>query len=107
MSTTLIPGRVANFLDTPVVNKDGQFTDEWRNIMQQVFQSLQLNFGNEGLVMPTQTDANITTIQNNVDNNGNPTAQYGTILYDSTNNSIRISINNGLNAPIFKTVTLT
>lgn len=65
------------------------------------------NFSNEGLVAPTQTATNLTTIQNNQNSQSQYTCQYGTILYDSTDNSIRISINNGSGAPIFKTVTLT
>lgn len=78
---------------------------------QTLIQALQQNAGPEGLVAPTQVNSvaepNITTIQNNKDAQGNFTCQFGTIVYNSTANSIMIAINNGSNAPIFKTVTLT
>jgi hypothetical protein len=66
--------------------------------------------------MPTQTAADILAIQNHVNlipdgNSGTNfqvyTCAFGTMIYDSTNNSIRIAVNNGADAPIFKTVTLT
>lgn len=101
---------IPNFEDIPFIIKQGdQFhlSNEWRNILQQLFQELQKNASNEGLVAPTQDQTNLIKIQNNLNQNGTNSCQFGTILYDSTNNSIRIAIDNGSGAPIFKTVTLT
>lgn len=79
---------------------------------QNLIQTLQQGAGPEGLVAPSQPNAAapnnfITQIQNNTDAQGNYTCAYGTILYNSTANSIMIAVNNGSGAPIFKTVTLT
>jgi hypothetical protein len=101
---------IPNFQDIPVIVKKGDdyfFSDEWRTILLALFETLQTNASNEGLVMPTQSAANITTIQNNQYTNGQYSTAYGTMIYDSTDNSVRIAINNGSNVPVFKTVTLT
>lgn len=82
-------------------------TSVGKNFFEQFISFFFMNFSNEGLVAPTQTAANITTLQNFQNSNGTYKTQYGTILYDSDDNSIRIAINNGSGIPIFKTVTLT
>jgi hypothetical protein len=104
---------IPNFIDCKVVDEKGYFTAEYKIILQQLFTELQANASNEGLVAPTQTAANIALIQSTFavlsPTNSTPiyNCQYGTILYNETANSIQIAINNGSNAPIFKTVTLT
>jgi hypothetical protein len=90
-----------------MVLEDGNPTPTELLFRQQLVQELQTGAGNEGLVAPTQIAADITLIQNNTDVQGNFTCQFGTILYNSTANTIQIAINNGSGAPIFKTVTLT
>jgi len=92
---------------SPIVDESGNRTPVEQIFMQQLITQLQQNIGTEGFVVPTLTASQITTIQNNVLLNGQFTCQYGTIVYNSTVNSIMIAINNGLNAPVFKTVTLT
>ena len=87
---------IPNFEDIPVIVKKGDdyyWSDEWRFILQQLFQTLQQNAGNEGLVPPSQTTANISIIQ--------PNAQNGTIIYDSTTDQLK-----GLIAGVFKVFTL-
>jgi hypothetical protein len=74
---------------------------------QTLVQALQQGAGPEGLVCPTLTASQITTIQNNQNSQGAYTCQYGTIVYNSTANSIMIAVNSGSNTPLFKTVTLT
>lgn len=59
------------------------------------------------MVAPTYTSTQITALQNATDLLGNYTCQYGTTVYNSTANSMMMAINNGSNAPVFKTVTLT
>ena len=104
---------IPNLPSGPLVDKDGYPTGDELTFRQSLITLLQRLVGSEGLVMPTQTADNITTIQNNtIPIYTNPastayTCQYGTCLYDSTDNSIRIAINNGSDAPVFKTVTLT
>ena len=98
---------IPNYIDTKIISAGGMWSDEWKFIMQQLIQQLQLNASNEGLVAPTQNATNMTTIQNHQNPNGDYTTQYGTILYNSTDNTIRIAVNNGSGAPIFKKVTLT
>lgn len=105
---------IPNFQDIPVVVKRGDqfyWSDEWRSIIQELLQTLQLNAGPEGLVAPTQPAPDkpsnaIALIQNN-ESNGVKTCQFGTILYDKTNNSGRFCIADGSGNPLFKTITLT
>lgn len=99
-----------NVPDLPIdefVTADRKLSDVGKNFFQQLISQLQNNFSNEGLVAPTQSSTNITIIQNNQNGTEQYTCSYGTILYNSTGNSIQIAINNGSNVPIFKTVTLT
>jgi hypothetical protein len=77
---------IPNFQDSQVIDpKTGKWTDEWKQIMQALFQSLQNSAGNEGLVAPGQTTANIATIQTNAPN--------GAIIYDSTTNEFKGNMN--------------
>ena len=104
--------RVPNLPLGAMVNEQGLPTIDMLTFLQTLVTNLQRYLGNEGLVAPTQTATNITTIQNNTVPNpsgGSPvyTCQYGTIIYDSTNNLMKMVIDNGSGAPIFKTVTLT
>lgn len=93
---------------SPVVDEERNRTPVEQVFIQQLVTELQINAGPEGLVMPTLTAAQITIVQNNTNpENGVFTCQYGTMVYNSTANSIMIAINNGSGAPIFKTVTLT
>jgi len=89
------------------VDDDGAPTPEYLTFLQTVISSLQIYFGDEGCVFPTQNSDNITVIQNNQLPNGEYSCQYGTGLYDETNNEIKFAVDDGSGAPIFKTVTLT
>lgn len=91
----------------PVVDERGFLTDKGKFFFEQLLSQMQTFLGNEGLVAPTQSAANITTIQNNLNIAGQKTCAYGTIIYNSTANSIQIAVNNGSGSPVFKTVTLT
>ena len=94
-----------------VIGEDGHFTPEWKIIMQQLLTTLLSNAGPEGLVAPTQTDANLTLIQNHqVQSSIAPdvptfiyTCQFGTLLYDSDNNTLRVALSNA-GVPQFYTV---
>jgi hypothetical protein len=112
--------RIPNLPTGPIADEKGVATDGESTFRRILITSLQKNFGNEGVVVPTQPNDAMSTpptdyidkIQNNTVYNpatgaNEYTCQFGTILYNSTANSIMIAIDNGAGAPIFKTVTLT
>jgi hypothetical protein len=67
-----------------VVDENGIFTPEWRAILQNLFQTLQDRFSNEGLVMPSQSVTNINLLNNSDD---------GALVYDETTNLPKIRVN--------------
>ena len=71
--------KIPNFLDIRLVDEKGFITDEWRQILEQLFQQLQKNVGDEGFVVSSQTATNIALL--NLVN--------GTIIYDSTSNEFK------------------
>ena len=104
--------RIPNLPMGQITDGKGFATETEQTWRQSLISSLQNNFGPEGCVLPTQSAANIITIQDN--NYIDPatrlpvyTCQYGTMLYNSTANSIMIAVNNGSGQPVFRTVTLT
>lgn len=111
--TTLVPQvtRIPNLPTGPMIEKDGYPTDDEQTFRQILVSSLQNNFGNEGCVVPTQSNAAapndyITQIQDNQLPNGEYTCGFGRFLYDETNNRVLVSIDDGTGKPIFKTVVL-
>ena len=50
--------------ETPVVDKDGNFTDLWSLGFGALFQALQENFKSEGILFPPLSAANALVIQN-------------------------------------------
>ena len=105
--------RIPNLPTGQIVDETGQPTDDELTFRQTLVTSLQQNFGDEGCVVPSLTQDEITTIQDNTeDNPSDPmsplyTCQFGTIVYNADTNEIQIAIDDGAGAPIFKTVTLT
>lgn len=49
--------------EVPVINKDGDFSTLWSLGLSSLFQALQENFKNEGILFPRLTAANIANIQ--------------------------------------------
>lgn len=49
--------------ETPAIDKDGNFTHLWDSGFSSLFQALQKNYKNEGIIIPPLTDANMATIQ--------------------------------------------
>lgn len=96
-----------------IVDKDGNPTDSYLIFLQNLLTALQSAIGPSGNECQQLLAADITTIQDaTIVDPSNAlaviyTCQYGTRVYDSTNNVIKIAIDNGAGAPIFKTVTLT
>jgi hypothetical protein len=81
-------------------------TDDEVTFRKILISSLQTNFGNEGVAISQQTDESIAIIQANQKENGQYTLAYGTFIYDSTNNRLLFSINNGSNVPVFMQIAL-
>jgi TM2 domain-containing membrane protein YozV len=79
--------KIPSFENIKFVDENGMLTPEWRTILWQLFEGLQNNFSNEGLVPPSQTAANIALL--------NPTVSLpGTIVYDTTDNVLKADIAN-------------
>jgi hypothetical protein len=92
---------------SPVVDEKGFRTSVEQVFMDQLLKELTMNAGPEGLVAPTLDASQIIQVQNNTNIDGEFTCQYGTIIYNSTANSMMMAINDGTNKPVFLTVTLT
>ncbi len=110
------PIRIPNLPMGAIVDKDGNPTDDELTFRQALLSLLQKIAGGEGLVMPAQDEDNIDVIQDNRVPNpvtGSTTVdfsyscEFGTLIYDTTNNSIRVAVDDGAGAPLFKTVTIT
>jgi len=76
--------KIPVFDNIKFVDKEGYLTPEWTNILQALFQSLQADFSDEGLVIPSQTAANISKLTD---------APNWTVIGDTTNNLLKIKIN--------------
>ncbi len=115
--------RIPNLPTGPIVDKNGMPTDDEWDFRQILITALQKNIGSEGLVAPTQT--NDTTnldlfLRNHIKDiqdaqlpnpitgqlPGAYTCQFGTFLYDATNNRILVAIDGGGGVPAFKEVVL-
>lgn len=108
--------RVPNLPLGPMVDDKGIAVPTEIAFRQTLISSLQTNFGDEGLVAPSQTNVdasdNVITIQNNTvisTESGAPqyTCQGGTLLYDSTNNNLLVCILDSSGVPTFKIVNVT
>ena len=109
------PVRIPNLPSGKIVDEKGMPTPEELTFRESLLTLLSSILGSEGLVMPGQTGANITIIQDNAvqaPNATNPiyTCQFGTMIYQTDTSgatAVKVAVNNGSNIPVFKTVTLT
>lgn len=120
--------RIPNLPDGKIVDEEGFATEDESSFRHTLVTNLQQLFGNEGLVIPTQTQGlspgdYVTQIQNAQRPDpvtglpGAYTCQLGTMLYvinnplDHTKDQVLIAVRNTddypLSAPKFKQVTLT
>lgn len=97
--------KIPDYKHEKAVDEKGYFTVQWQQFFDQLSKQLQMNAGEEGLVMPTQPATSITTIQNNQNIQKQYTTQFGTLIYDSTDNTARLALNDGTGKPTFKTIT--
>ena len=105
--------RVPNLPNGQIVDEQGNATDDELTFRHALITSLQNNFGNEGLVSPTQNYSNMLIIQNNQLPNGQYTCAFGTSLYvpdfpvsGTPTPSFVFCVPDGSGNPIFKRVTL-
>jgi hypothetical protein len=112
--------RIPNLPTGKMVDENGVATDGEATFRRILITSLQNNFGNEGVVVPTQNPTDVLKIQNNSVYNPATgmqeyTCQLGTILYeqnptDYTMDRVLIAVRNDntypATAPVFKQVTL-
>jgi len=94
-----------DFGGTQFTDDNGMLTDVAQKFMDILVQVLMLNVGPEGFVVPSLSLSNINIVQNNQDLQGNYTCQFGTMVYDTDNNQLKVALNNGSGIPIFKIVT--
>lgn len=83
---------IPHFVNSPVVDRNGNFTDTWRTIINQLLQELQKNASNAGIVVPNQTTANIAQF----------TTNNGAIFYDYQTHKVQVCVDGQI-----KTFTLT
>src|SRR5690348_14397654 len=107
--TTQTPKQQSIFPDLPrnepLVNKDGTINDYWKLFFDNLVTTLQNNFNPEGILVPSQTAANIAQLnatQPVPPTGANIRLSDANILYDSTNNEFKGNI-----AGTWKTFTLT
>lgn len=107
--------RVPNLPTGEIVKEDRTATDDELTFRQGLITSLQQNFGSEGVVVPTQSYADMLIIQNNQLPNGQYTCAFGTCLYvpdfpvggpPVATPSIVFSVDSGGGVPLFRRVTL-
>jgi len=98
--------RIPNLHMGEMVDKEGYPTDDELTFRQVLISNLQRLFGSEGVVLPSLTSADILVIQNNVDIQGRKTCAYGTMVYDTTVNQVKVAINIG-GSPVFKVIPYT
>jgi len=104
--------RIPNLPNGQIVDDKGNATDDEITFRQALISQLQNNFGDEGCIIPTQTNAAspnnfIRQIQDNTNDQGQYTCGFGRFLYDATNNRILVSIDGGGGVPAFMEVTIT
>lgn len=100
--------RVPNLPIDKMVDADGYATPSEMTFRQSLVTGLQRNFGEEGVVPPSQDTQSINKIQNNItiDPSTNTplyTAKGGTLIYDETTNELKVCILGGA-SPIFKVI---
>ena len=81
-------------INEAIVDKDGKLTDTWRTMLHQLFNQLQTNASDEGLIAPSQKTTDITKIASDVKN--------GALLYDNVTHQLMVCKNG-----VFEKVTTT
>ncbi len=117
------PIRVPNLPIGKMVDENGMPTAEEQMFRQALMTLLQTNFNNQGVVIPSQTQADLLIIQNNVVTKQSPSStdtiesyscKFGTLLYKPSttayptapNDYLAVSMDDGTvnQAPVFKRI---
>lgn len=75
---------IPNFENIQLVDKNGYLTEQWQNILMQLFTQLQTNLSNEGYKVPQQPTATITTL--------NTAQSKSALIYDETTDELKVNI---------------
>lgn len=76
---------IPNFVDAPIVDKNGHLTSIWKQILTQLITELQKSVSEEGFKIPQQPTSNIAKLNNLLSK--------GHLIYDSDTNQLKININ--------------
>ena len=95
MEIPLLP--VGNFTRTE------QLSHEAQTMMQALLTALSLGIGMSGFQITKLTNAQMIQIQDAEDENNQKTCEYGTMVFDTTNNKLMVAKESG-GIPIFKEV---
>lgn len=103
---------IMDFRGSKFVNEDGTLTEVSQSFFDLLTTILIKSIGQEGIVSPTQDSASIALIQDNqvsnvLTGNSSYTCQFGTLIYDSTNNKLIVALDDGFGIPVFKNVLTT
>lgn len=84
-----------SFLDSKPVDKDGNWTPEWRVIMQAFMQFVRVNLNNEGIILPPISSANSSVTPPETGGQLTiitPGAANGTVVYDPNTDQPKIKL---------------
>lgn len=86
-----------NVLQHPVIGQNGLMTPQWQLFMTQLIQQLQINFSNEGIVVPTLSSdpASVTPAESGGQIGqleSNQYVQNGTLIYDEFTNQLKVRL---------------
>lgn len=81
---------IPNFENIRFTDGRGNLTPQWQNILQALFTALQGGVSDEGFAMPQQSAANIAKLQSQFAAASDPSVYYGRIVYDVTNNQLKV-----------------
>lgn len=81
---------IPNFVQDKLVDSTGAMTPNWVMFFSQLIDQMQANLSDEGVVIPSQTTANISVIKDH-----DPAPLNGTIIYDSTTNQLKVKLSDG------------
>ncbi len=81
----------------------GKLTDVAQKLMDLLLKTLISGVGTEGFAISQLSSADIAVVQNNRDSSGNFTCQFGTVVYDTTTNQLKVA-KNSAGAPVFTVI---
>ena len=79
--------KVPSYINGAIVSESGELTESWQNVFVQLFDEMQANLSDEGVVSPSQSSANISIIE--------PNASPGTLIFDSDTNELKVRLSDG------------